>query len=403
MRYRELHLETRREHPARAKTMGRALLIRAGYLTLDSKPTALGLRAISRLAALADSTKDFFQTIGIPVVATSRQEFLFQMTSADCHILRCSACGYADILDLARFAKPVPEPEPMLPIRKIITPECSTIESLAAFLGVPKEKTAKALMYTRASDRQFVIAVVRGDTQISERKLSDVVGQLQPAKAEEMARSGAVPGYASPIGLKDTLVIVDDLIARSANLVSGANQAGYHFQNVNFGRDYQAQEVTDLALAKEGDACPNCGAPMAALRAIVLRDRSGYRLEDVLLSLAETYHDEHGLCLPASSAPFEVYLMHLPSPEADTVRRAEGLYQDLISAGISVLYDDREERAGVKFNDADLIGCPIRLTVSERSLKQGMVEFKARNRQEILLLPSDDALETIRSHSQILQ
>jgi prolyl-tRNA synthetase len=281
-----------------------------------------------------------------------------------------------------------------LSIEKIATPDCNTIESLANFLNIPKEKTAKALMYTRVSDGRFVFVVVRGDMQMSEAKLKAQVGEIRLATAEEIVGAGAAPGYASAIGLsKEALIVVDDLIPQSQNLVAGANEAGYHLLNTNYGRDYSAEIVADLIQAQAGDTCAICGNPLSVLSAIVLTNEFG----NILLALAETHHDDKGLTLPHPAAPFDVYLMHVPGREMDTRAKAEELYNELQNAGVSVLFDDRDERAGVKFNDADLIGCPLRVTVGEKALKEGMVELKPRTAKENQLVPVDRILDQIHS------
>src|SRR6185503_7011418 len=161
-------------------------------------------------------------------------------------------------------------------------------------LSIPKEKTAKALMYTRSADNKFVFVVVRGDMQLSEAKLKQQVGDIRAATAEEIVSGGAVAGYASAIGLKAALVVVDDLIPRSQNLVAGANESGYHLKNTNYERDYSAEIVADLIQAKAGDACFNCGNPLSILSAVMLEVDKTYDFENILLALAETYHDDKG-------------------------------------------------------------------------------------------------------------
>jgi prolyl-tRNA synthetase len=190
---------------------------------------------------------------------------------------------------------------------------------------------------------------------------------------------------------------VDDQIPRSQNLVAGANETGYHLRNTNYGRDYSAEIVADLVQARKGDACIHCGNPLTVLASINLATRKEYRFENILLALAESYHDEHGLTVPHPAAPFEVYLMHIPGKELDTHANAKEIYIKLEDAGISVLFDDRDERAGVKFNDADLIGCPIRVTVGERALKEGMVELKPRKEKEKELVATGEITEKIKS------
>jgi prolyl-tRNA synthetase len=276
-------------------------------------------------------------------------------------------------------------------MEKISTPDCNTIESLAIFLGTPKEKTAKALMYTRVSDGKFIFVVLRGDMQLSKEKWMAKVGDVRPATIEEIISGGAVPGYASAVGLKDALIVVDDLIPPSNNLVAGANEAGYHLKHTNYGRDYSAQVVADLVQVQEKGACINCGNPLSILSAIILTNN----FMNILLALAETHHDEKGLTLPHPAAPFDVYLMHLPGREMDTRAKAEEIYSGLQGTGISVLFDDRDERAGVKFNDADLISCPFRVTVGEKGLKEGMVELKQRKTIENQLVQIGNLIEKL--------
>jgi prolyl-tRNA synthetase len=300
---------------------------------------------------------------------------------------------------MARFKKTSFSNEAMLPMEKVSTPECNTIESLANFLNIPKEQTAKALMYTRVSDGKFIFVVVRGDMQMSEAKLKAQVGDIRLATAEEIVSVGAAAGYASAVGLShEALIVVDDLIPESRNLVAGANESGWHLKNTNHGRDYSAEIVADLIQAKAGDACANCGNPLEVLSSIVLDDRKGHPdMENILLALAETHHDDKGLTLPYPAAAFDVYLMHLPGKELDTRAKAEEIYNSLREVNISVLFDDRDERAGVKFNDADLIGCPVRATVGEKGLKEGMVELKPRKAKENQLVAIDAIVETMKS------
>ena len=189
---------------------------------------------------------------------------------------------------------------------------------------------------------------------------------------------------------------MDDLIPQSANLVAGANAAGYHLKNTNHGRDYAAEIIADTVMANAGDTCPNCGSKLDLVNAELLAERNDYHFENILSALAETHHDDKGLTFPKSIAPFNVYLMNVPGKEMDTRSKAEEIYDALQTAGISVLFDDRDERAGVKFNDADLIGCPIRVTVGEKNLKEGMVELKPRKEKENRLLRLDNIVDEIK-------
>ncbi len=388
MKYKDLHIQTQREFPNNARTQGFGWLVRAGYLTRENDLLPLGELAVSRLKKSAD--------VLAPLAALkSERETFFPLEAGSVEVIHCSACGYAERLELAQFKKTPFSTEAALPAAKVLTPDCSTIESLANFLNLPKEKTAKALMFARKSDNQFVFVVVRGDMQMSEAKLKNLMGEVRAATAEEISAAGAAAGYASPVGLKNGLVVVDDLIPQSPNLAAGANEAGYHLLNVNCGRDYLPHIVADLTQAKEGDACVQCGSPLTALSALCLASRSEFDYPNILLALAETYRDDKGLTLPKSAAPFDVYLMHVPGKRMDTRAQAEEIYNRLQAAGASVLFDDRDERAGVKFNDADLIGCPIRITVGEKALQNGMVELKPRTEKENRLVPIEKLIEEL--------
>ena len=394
MKYSELNIQTQREAPNNARTPGFAFLVRAGYLTREGALLPLGLRAVERLQALS-ADDSFFSYLSIPILSNERESF-FPLAVGPTEMIYCESCNYLERLELAQFKKTALAAEDELPLEKVTTPECSTIESLASFLGLPKEKTAKALMYTRIADGQFIFVVIRGDMQLGETKLKQFVGDLRAATADEIAASGAVPGYASPIALTNALVVVDDLIPKSKNLVAGANETGFHLKNTNYLRDYAADIIGELVQAKAGDPCTYCGNPLSVLAGLNLATRSEFHFENILLALAETHHDAKGLTLPRSVAPFDVYLMHVPGKELDTRASAEELYNMIQSAGISVLFDDREERAGVKFNDADLIGCPLRITVGEKNLKDGMVELKPRKAEKNLMIPLAEVISAIK-------
>jgi prolyl-tRNA synthetase len=402
MRYSELNITTQRQAPARARSEGDAMLRRAGYTLSDGTLTALGHRSRTRLEELAGSTNaaGFFGALGLPVIEALGGEYYYTIQAGKVEVLRCGACGYAARRALAAFRKSSPPPETPAPLEKVATPESNTIEALARFLGIPKEKTAKALMYTRTRDNRFVFVVVRGDMQLSDAKLAQHIGEFRPATADEIIAAGATPGYASPIGLRQALVMVDDLVPRSPNLVAGANEHGFHLKNTNYGRDYRAEIVADLAMAEPDAPCPNCGQAMTLLDADLLADADGYDFDALLEALAETHHDEKGLVLPPAAAPFDVYLLHVPGKELDTRGQAAALHDQWQQAGLRVLLDDRDDRAGVKFTDADLIGCPMRATVGERGMKDGMVELKPRTAGEIRLVPFPDALNYLRSQDK---
>ena len=389
MKYTDLRIQTQREFPNNARTQGFGWLIRAGYLTRENQLLPLGGQMIDRL-----KTSEI-DSLGLSLLKNEKETY-FPLSSGNLEIAHCASCNYTERLELAQFKKtPLPH-EDERPLEKVLTPDCHTIEALANFLGVPKEQTAKALMYTRISDGKFIFVVVRGDMQLSEAKLKSLVGDVRAATAEEIIRGGAVPGYASPIGLKDALIVVDDLIAQSQNLVAGANEEGYHLKNTNTPRDYPADMTVDLTQAKAGDACVQCGNPLTVVSAISLRSGTESNFENIQLALAETYHDDKGLTLPRSGSPFDVYLMNIPGKTLNTAEKASEIYDTLKNADITVLLDDREERAGVKFNDADLIGCPMRVAAGERGLQSNAVEVKPRTAAENQLIQLEQVVHAIR-------
>lgn len=361
-------------------------------------------------------------------------EYMYLTSIGEDSLLFCDSCGYSANRQVAAVRKPDPEPEAQLPLEKVATPNASSIEELSAFLHVPASRTAKAVFFMAGVDDhdgnqhdQFVFAVVRGDMDVNETKIANLLKarDLRPAAADEIQASGATAGYASPVGLKDVLVIVDELIPRSPNLVAGANEEGYHFRNVNYGRDYSAAMIADITAAREGDACPKCGSPMRLARGVevgnifklgtrytdalnctfldtdgnskpVIMGSYGIGVGRLLACVAEEHHDEHGLIWPVSIAPYPVHLVVLPGKELDTTSIAERIDAELTAAGYEPLVDDRMESAGVKFNDADLIGLPLRITVSERALKQSGVEFKSRYSGESWIVPESDVITEVK-------
>lgn len=381
---------------------------------------------IKQVAEISGSLKDSLSKIGIPLLGSASHSFYISLLSGNETLLKCPSCGYLESLELSKKTiNPAPS-ETMLPTEIVLTPDCPTIEALARYLKLPESKTAKALMLIANyhDQEEFLFVVVRGDTTLSMEKLKQLTGavEISPASEQQIKAAGAEPGYASPVGIKNVRVLVDQLIPVSPNLVAGANEHGYHLLNTNYGRDYAASLVADLTAAQAGDPCPECKTPLECQTAesLVKTERlsptgnSGSFTDDkgqpgkvwhaktridvfkILLAAAETHHDEKGLTLPACIAPYYVNLVVLPGKTVDTITASDKLYEDLVAAGISVLYDDRDERAGVKFIDADLIGCPVRITLGERNLQNGMVEFKRRTSQESQLIP----LSEIISHTQ---
>ncbi|MCC7208691.1 MAG: proline--tRNA ligase [Anaerolineae bacterium] len=365
-------------------------------------------------------------------------EYMYLTPAGEDTVLFCDQCGYAANRQIARFIKPAATPEAPLPVEEVATPDTKTIEALAALLGAPKAKTAKAVFLVATlqdaedsakTTERLVFAVVRGDMDVNETKLANVLKAraLRPATDEEIQAVGATPGYASPLGLghERAMIVADDAIPASPNLVAGANRAGYHLLNTNYGRDYTAHIVADIAAAGDGDACPRCQHPLRTSRAVevgnifklgtrysdalgclfndadgqlkpVIMGSYGIGIGRLLACIAEAHHDADGLIWPVSVAPFAVHLVGLDQGgEAGAL--AEQVYRDLWAAGLETLFDDRDERPGVKFKDADLIGIPLRLTVSSRALQNGGVEFKPRRENERRIVPVEALIGVVKA------
>ena len=383
-----------------------------------------------------------FQRCGLQAVAVrsdpgmmggpDAHEFIELSPFGEDTILSCRACEYRSNRQIARFGKDRPVSEPLLPIEEVHTPGATTIDDLASYLDLPAEKTAKALfMVATLADAQgmpedrFVFVVLRGDMELSDTKLANAIRslQLRPATPEEIRITGAEPGFGSPVGVDRSrvLLVVDDLIPRSYNLVAGANRVDFHLVNVNYGRDYEADLVADVAAAEDGHACPCCGGVLRADQGIevgnifklgdkystsmnasyldtqnvshpIVMGCYGIGVDRLLAAIVERHHDDNGICWPVSVAPFQVALVDLSGGDTGVREVAESVYDSLVSAGLEVLFDDRDVRAGVKFNDADLMGIPVRLTVGARGIAKGALELKVRRNGEMREVPLGDHL-----------
>ena len=396
-------VQTLREAPSNTRTEGYAWLVRAGYLTRESEITAMGQRVISRLGERLNQGQipsNLLHELGLPIIETEHGEFFFAIPIGKAKVLQCPSCKYAARQDLARFQKVTPPQEESLPVEKILTPDCHTIDALANFLNIPTRKTAKAILLTRLSDGKLIFVVVRGDMQLSEAKLRHHIGNFRTATFEEISATGAAAGFASPIGLKNTLVVADDLIPLSPNLVAGANEDGYHLLNVNYNRDYTANIIADVVEANPGDICPICDGEFDLFKADLIAEAKDGIVKlyptEMLQALAEIHHDENGLAFPIPAAPFDIYLIVIPGKELDTISVADEMYESLQNTGFSILYDERDVRAGVRLNDADLIGPPIRITLGERGLQTGNIEVKLRTSKEKESVRLDEVANYIR-------
>ena len=378
---------------------------------------------------------DIFRRAGIEVIAvqadvgmmggTMAHEFMLLTDIGEDQIVLCDSCGYAANRQIATFRKDPPEQVEQRALEEVETPHTQTIAGLARLLDIPESRTAKAAFFM-AGDR-LIFAVVRGDMEVNETKLANAVGapELRPARPDELQKAGIVAGYASPIGVEGVTVVVDDLVAQSPNLVAGANREGYHLLNTNYSRDYTADVVADIVAAFEGAPCPRCGGAIRMVRGVevgnifklgtrfskamgatyldprgqsqyIVMGSYGIGVGRLIASIAEICRDDRGLVWPVTVAPFQVYLVGLDL-EDDRIRSAvEMVYATLTELGIEVLYDDRQERAGVKFNDADLLGMPLRVTVSRRTVENDAVELKPRGGAEQRLIPMVDAATCIK-------
>ena len=375
-----------------------------------------------------------FDRCGVPTIkvladpgtigGADNHEFMHLTDVGEDQVLICPTGDYAANTEKATFRKGQAEPEERLQVQEVATPGQKTIDDLVAFLGVPASKTLKAVFY--ALDGAPVFVAIRGDLEVNETKLRNALGggELRLMDDREVEAAGLVPGAASPSGLKDVRVVADDSVVESPNLVGGANTPDVHFLNLNYGRDWQAEVVADIALARDGDACPVCGTSLQMRRAIemghvfklgttyseklgatyldaegkarpVVMGCYGIGVERLLATVIEANHDERGIIWPESVAPYEVHLVAL-NIEDESVREAvEKLYEDLRAARVDVLYDDREESPGVKFNDADLLGMPLRVTVSRRTLEKDSVELKGRREKESTHVALSEAVAAV--------
>jgi prolyl-tRNA synthetase len=346
------------------------------------------------------------------------QRLYFVHPSGDENLVRCPACGYAAERGLATTLWPGLPGEPEQPVEEIATPGCNTIAALAEFLDVSTTRTLKMVFYSVAG--RVTCVVIRGDRAVDEAKLARLLGtdRYYASLEEELAAIGAVGGYASPIGLRagQVRVVADHSVRAGVNWITGANRPGYHLRNFDIPRDFTPGEWADLALVEPGDPCPRCENAVTVEEAFRLGDSHAPRAADaeylddagrpqplwlaawrldlgrLLAAVVEQHHDGYGIIWPAACAPLDVHLVALDLRQEAVAAQAEALYERLSASGLAVLYDDRDMSAGVKFADADLIGLPLRLTVSKRSVQQGQVEAKWRGSADRLRL-DDDALE----------
>ena len=356
-------------------------------------------------------------------------EFTVLAPSGESSIAYCEACDYAASDEKAELKVITVEAEEMLPLEKVHTPGTHTIELVKDYLNVPIEKTIKAVAF-QDDDGRLILAFVRGDHDVNEIKILNAVEgalHLHMAEEEAIAAAGGAAGFMSPIGIKDgTVIVVDPTVMEMYNAVAGANDADHHYINVNPKRDFDREKliVTDIRLVKEGDPCPHCGAPLKmtrgievgqvftlgnkyskALNATFLDENGrekyfemgcyGIGVGRTMQAAIEQSNDEFGIVWTRALAPFEVVVVPVNAKNTEQLSAAEKIYDELRAEGIDALLDDRLERAGVKFNDCDLIGYPLRITIGPKAIKEGVVEIKIRRTNEFVTIERDKYLNTI--------
>ncbi len=357
---------------------------------------------------------------------SSSHEFMVLADVGEAVVVFCEACDFAANVEKAA-AVPTPWPESRSQeMRQIETPGVRTIEELTAFLSVEPQRMIKTLLYL-ADDRP-VAALVRGDRDVNEVKLARVLGVEEVRLADETTietLTGAPVGFAGPVGLPENVHIVADLeIEGAIDAVTGANRADAHFVHVDWERDFRAHQVADIRTVTAGDQCPKCGEQLRQATGIEVGQvfKLGTKYSSVfeahfldedgkekpyvmgcygigvsrtMAAIIEQHHDEHGICWPPSVAPYHAVIIPIRPQDEEHMRTAEQLYEQLWASGIETVLDDREERPGVKFNDADLIGYPVRITIGPKSLAEGCVELKWRRTGETETIGIEDVVQHV--------
>ena len=384
---------------------------------------------------------NIFRRSGLDVVAveadsgamggSDSQEYMLLAETGEDELVNCPACGYAANVERARsrYAPPADTGEPH-DIEIIDTPNMTTIAELAEFLDIEESQTLKAVFYVH--DGEFIFVAIRGDLDVNEVKLANALGgtNLRLATDEEVKAAGIVAGSASPVGIENVRKIGDLSAIQGANYVAGANDAHKHFRNVNYGRDFELDDVIDIAKAQEGHGCPRCddgtlnfsrgievghvfklGTKFSEAFAAnyVTQDGEekpmfmgcyGIGVGRLLGAAIESSHDDDGIIFPANIAPYDIHLVSLNPGDEEISGAADELYNELTSAGLEVLFDDRDESAGIKFSDADLLGMPLRATVSRRSMRDGRnaeLKLRSRDRDSATIVPIENAVQEARS------
>jgi prolyl-tRNA synthetase len=379
--------------------------------------------------------RNIFERCGLPTMLVEAdsgaiggkdsREFMVVAENGEDEIIYCQKCNYAANAEKAVSVKEKIDNGKPLAIEEVATPGAGSIEEVATFLKIPQSRTLKAVFYI--ADGRLVFVVIRGDLGVNEVKLNNQLkaSELRMATEAEVIEAGIVAGAASPVGLKGFKVIADDSVNSGTNFVAGGNKPDTHLKNVNYPRDFKADIVADIAQARAGDKCPECGTVLASTHGIevghifklvttysekfsasfidekgesrpLVMGCYGLGLSRLMAAVIEQHHDEKGIIWPPTLAPYQLYLCPLYKKNTKVEEVAEKLYAELEAAGFEVLFDDRQESPGVKFNDADLLGMPIRLTVSPRTLEKNSVEFKKRAEKESQLVPLAEVVKRLK-------
>ncbi|MFS8525096.1 MAG: proline--tRNA ligase, partial [Limnochordales bacterium] len=344
-------------------------------------------------------------------------------------VVYCTNCDYAANTEKAEAVAPPPAPAagPVPACEPVATPNVRTLEELTRFLGVSADRVIKTLIYE--ADGRPVAAVVRGDHELNAVKLKRVLGAttLAMAGGAVVERvTGAPVGFAGPVGLKGVRIVADPWALAVADAVAGANAADTHLRHVQPGRDWQPDVVADIRTVTAGEPCPRCGGVLASARGIevgqifklgtkysealgatyldeqgqarpIVMGCYGIGVSRTMAAIIEQHHDENGIIWPVSVAPYHVIIVPVMYEDEQQRQVAEQLYEELDRAGVEVVLDDRDERAGVKFKDADLLGFPLRITIGPKSLKEGQVELKSRDGRMEERVPIGETVERVRA------
>ncbi len=355
-------------------------------------------------------------------------EFMVLSDTGEDQIMNCTECDYAANLERAEVRLPDSKPETdrgdMNPMEEVDTPDIKTVEDVTSFLSITPDELIKTLIFV--VDEDVVAVLVRGDHEINETKLNNFLGAQEVELANEelvTETTGAPMGFAGPVGLK-TKLVADHAVKEMKNFVTGGNRKDLHLRNVNLDRDFTVDCFGDLRFITPQDSCPKCSGKIQfgrgievghifklgtkyskTLKAVFLDEQGkeksiimgcyGIGVGRTVAAAIEQNHDEKGIVFPIPIAPFEVTILPLQIHETSVAETAEKIYADLLDQDIDVLLDDRDERAGVKFNDADLLGIPVRVTVGLRGVRNGQVEIKLRAESEGIVVPIEDAIATI--------